>query len=299
MTDALLSIIAGRDTEGYFDVRCLGRGGRVVEQWFPLHDHDATRRFVYEKSRALDVYVGAAPRFRRKGGKADIQHSWALWVDCDEEKSAGCVDRLHTFRPRPTIVVNSGSGMNCHAWWALSEPLTEKWLERANERLRYRLGPTLDKCSNLDRVLRPAGTLNHKHNPNVPVVVKYMTDSVYTVNDVAKNLADPPAKPPAKPRHDTHSDDPLLGVSAERYYTVLTGRPVGRGNVRCPFPAHHGGEERSPSMRLYDNGTFFCFGCSVGGSVFQFGAHLWNMGTRGSAFIELCDRLQHELGVVS
>ena len=47
-----------------------------------------------------------------------------------------------------------------------------------------------------------------------------------------------------------------------------------------------------PSLQLYEDGTWYCFGaCRAGGSVFDFGARALGMGTTGQDFLELRERL--------
>src|SRR5215207_5274087 len=87
--------------------------------------------------RRTDVYVGCAPRTRRHGGRDAVQRAFVLWADCDGERA---VASLSDFEPMPAIVVASGTGSNCHAYWPLTEPLPRDELEVANRRLAHALG---------------------------------------------------------------------------------------------------------------------------------------------------------------
>jgi hypothetical protein len=298
--DALLTIIAGRDTTGLYEVRCRDpRAGHIAaREWFPLDQRAACLRFIAAKSAQLDVWIGGALRIERgAGGKANIRHTWALWIDCDEDKSAGCVERLMAFTPAPTMIIRSGSNANCHGWWALTEPVTEWWAERAMERLRYHLAPTGDKCSNLDRIMRPPGTLNWKGGDPTPVEAESFGGSPVTLSSLMKNLPDPPGNPPVRvrPRSDFHSNGPLDSVSSEHYYAALTGwEPSLTTHVRCPFWDH----KSNPAMMLYDGGTWYCFACAEGGSIYEMAAHLWSysLPVRGADFVALKERLTHALG---
>lgn len=291
----ILSIIAGKDTEGLYEVRCRNpRNGRIgAREWFPLTETEACQRFMAEHASRLDVYVGAALRTKREGGKSAIQRVWCLWADLDTPEA---IERLQGFTPRPSLVISSGSGQ--HAWWALPEPLAPAWAERANRRLAHALGGDM-KATDAARILRPPGTLNHKTDPPARVTTELCVpgwqheqvrrDFLLPVAAIVGGLADPLGRAkPRIPRPDVISDDPLLGVSADRYYTTLTGRKITRGNVTCPF--HSDGKERSPSMRLYDT-TWFCWGCARGGSVYEFGSMLWGLPRRGRDFMELKERL--------
>lgn len=82
------------------------------------------------------------------------------------------------------------------------------------------------------------------------------------------------------------ADDALKEIDAAEYVDALTGRSVERnGFVRCPF--HKGGEERTPSLKLYGT-TWACFGgCeplpgkrTLGGDIYVFAALLWGLDWR-------------------
>jgi len=55
--------------------------------------------------------------------------------------------------------------------------------------------------------------------------------------------------------------------------------------------------DETPSLQLYEDGTFYCYGCTVGGSIYDFAAHLWSLDTKGRAFLELRARLADTLGL--
>ena len=115
--------------------------------------------------RRTDVYVGCAPRTRRHGGRDAVQRAFVLWVDCDGDDA---VDALEHFDPQPSIVIASGTGSNCHAYWPLTEPLAADEIERANRRLAHALGAD-PASADAARILRVPATFSHKHQPPVPV----------------------------------------------------------------------------------------------------------------------------------
>jgi hypothetical protein len=93
----------------------------------------------------------------------------------------------------------------------------------------------------------------------------------------------------------TALDRELLAVPAADYGRVLANlEPNRAGKVLCPFH-----QETDPSLQLYADGTFYCFGsrCRKGGTIFDFAAALWLTGQsahvplRGRRFIEVRDRL--------
>src|SRR5215203_3697777 len=79
--------------------------------------------------RRTDVYVGCAPRTRRHGGRDAVKRAFVLWADCDGDDAVAAPE---DFEPAASIVIASGTGSNCHAYWPLTKPLARDELERAN-----------------------------------------------------------------------------------------------------------------------------------------------------------------------
>ena len=53
-------------------------------------------------------------------------------------------------------------------------------------------------------------------------------------------------------------------------------------------------DDSTPSLQLYDH-SWYCFACRLGGSIYDLGALLWRLNTRGREFLELRQRLAREL----
>jgi hypothetical protein len=115
--------------------------------------------------RRTDVYVGCAPRTRRRGGRDAVQRAFVLWADCDGDDA---VQALEHFEPQPSIVVASGTGNNCHAYWPLSEPLARDELEQANCKLAHALGadPASADAARILRVRRPTRKSISRRRPS-------------------------------------------------------------------------------------------------------------------------------------
>lgn len=118
------------------------------------------------------------------------------------------------------------------------------------------------------------------------------------LDDLVDALPDPPAKPARseapQPRRRHPLDDALLALPAEHYARMLAGLEASRaGKITCPF--HRG--DTTPSLQLYDDGSWYCFGCQRGGTIYDFAAALWHTGTKNREFIALRDRLAHVLGI--
>ncbi len=90
-------------------------------------------------------------------------------------------------------------------------------------------------------------------------------------------------------------DDVLATIPPAAYIETLTGEEMPeRGMALCPLPDH---DDHEPSFAAYDDPErgWYCFGCNRGGDIYSFAAALWNLPTRGSAFVELRTRLATEL----
>ena len=133
-----------------------------------------------------------------------------VWVDCDQNNSH---QQLQAFSPRPALAVASGSG-GTHAYWPLDRPVGPDRLEHANRRLAH--APEGDRQSvDAARMLRPLGTLNHKHSPPQAVELRWFEEgAVVELADVLASLPELPASAagtgavePRDPR-----GDPLLTI---------------------------------------------------------------------------------------
>jgi hypothetical protein len=297
--------ITGREPEGGFlEIRCKVRGQGMRQQFFPCDQADRAVAVIERLGERTDVYLGCAPRRDRDGTRAAITNVWCLWADVD---SPAAVDRLRSFRPLPAIVIRSGSGDNVHAYWPLRDPLRPGDAEVANRRLATHLGADV-RSTDAARILRPAGTLNHKHRP--PTAVEAVRVEVEPRLPVAADVlaAVPDLLPDPDPitrvragRPVTAFGDPLAQIPASEYVPLLTGRPVGKdGKVTCPF--HGGGRERTPSLHVYpDDRGWVCFGCQappgrqhLGGDIYTFGALLYGLDARRD-FRDLRQRLAADL----
>jgi len=183
-----------------------------------------------------DVYVGVIPRRLRGGARGHlIGVARVVWADCDTLQSASA---LTAFRLRPAMVVASGSGENCHAYWFLDEPAELECVEHLNRRLALALGAD-GRSADAARILRPAGSLNRKHSPPVPVGLLELRAGEVTLADLERNLpeeaATESASRPSRWRARGEPVDRLLLVSPAVYVQRLTGQHVGRSRkVHCP-----------------------------------------------------------------
>lgn len=305
-----MEVIAGDDREGFIELRAPKT--RPAQTFVPVTNLDRAVEVAMKRGHKADMYVGCAPRTERSGRQKAVKHAWAMWADIDGPQG---VDLLATFPHKPTLTIASGSPESLHAWWALDKPLPARWIRQATMRLmgalsepcpfehdepscglchHHRLGADPASCD-VARVLRVPGTYNHKTKPPRVVQLESDTGLRYDIRTLVGDLADPePPKPPAKahPRPPIGSQ-PLRDIPADEYYERLTGQParIGR-HVKCPLH-----EDWEPSLMLYRDGSWFCFACRNGGTIYDLAGHMWDMDTRGPEFLALKDRLREEFNV--
>lgn len=280
--------------------RTRDRGG-MAQRWFGVREVEQALDHIWAVGFRHDVYVGVAPRTRRAGSRDAIQHAHCLWADVD---GADTLDALRRFSPRPSIFVESGSPDCGHAYWSLLEPVSCDELERANRRLAYALGAD-PRSTDAARILRAPGSSNWKHAPPAPVEIVHLEAEVFTLEQVAGDLPDPPARrarrgassSPLGGRRDLSElrsvDAALLLI--ERYAADAELRAGGDGRLhgRCPFPDH---EDRNPSFALNRDGSYIC-ACRGSGDIVRLFVEL-----RGDIFTDrnlplYVRELHDELGI--
>jgi hypothetical protein len=292
-----LAALAGTAHRGeLIELRYRLEDGQRMGQGFDRPDRLrglATRAIAL--GRRTDVYVSCAPRTRRHGGRDAVDRAFALWADCDGEDA---VPALADFEPAPAIVIGSGTGSNCHAYWPLTEPLQRDEVECANRRLAHALGAD-PASADAARILRVPGTLSHKHDPPTRVdAIRLDTKRRVDAADVVGALPDPPA--PARttfapPATLARGDDPLLTIAPEVYVRRLLGVDVPRHRkVPCPFH-----QDRHASMHVYETAErgWYCFGaCRRGGTIYDLAAPLYGYAARGEDFLRLRTELRRLFG---
>ena len=278
------------------ELRFALRHRRMGRVFIAAHNEAGASRLIQRVALRTDVYVGVCLRSRRAGGRDAINRAHLAFVEIDAPDS---LNRLRDFPHRPSMVVASGSAGHAHAYFALSAPVTVAELERANRRLAHALGGDLASVD-AARILRPPSSWNHKHSPPTRVeLIELDQARHYDVDALVDRLDDPPARPrdaAIRGRRTTRTeiDRLLLAIPAVEYVRVIAGiSPDRAGKIHCPFH-----EDRTPSLQLYEDGTWYCYGaCQAGGSIFDFAARAWRMDTKGRAFLKLRARVADELGI--
>jgi hypothetical protein len=288
-----LDVLAGDEPAGaLLEVRTRRPGRVEMRSWFV--DVGARRRLLTllpAIGARADVYVGVAPRRTDCGTREAITHAHVAWADVDGPDGAA---RLAGFGPPPSLVIASGTPGSVHGYWALSRPADVIVLERINTLLAAALGG--DPLWAATTILRPPATLNHKHDLPRPVELVERRGALYdpdqllaALTALVPNAAAPPARGVVAAREA--NGDRLLMLSARVYVARLLGVEVPRsGFVPCPWH-----EDRTPSLRCYEapERGWYCYSrrCRRGGSIYDFAARLWGVGTRNDDFLALRARL--------
>jgi hypothetical protein len=180
-------------------------------------------------AKETDVYFGVGLRGRdlgkrERGGDPDVVAIPGLWLDLDiagpghkgsalpRDVDEG-LDFLGELEHSPSVIVHSGGGL--HVYWLFREPWAFErssaewraavdtsigWQAHIRERAKAR-GWSVDKTSDLARILRLPGTLNHKANPPLPVCILEENGIRYNPSDFEayKGLGEPGRKGAAPP----------------------------------------------------------------------------------------------------
>jgi RepB DNA-primase from phage plasmid/CHC2 zinc finger len=293
----VLSVGAGSGE--WFDVRWRTARGAIWRRALAAGDVAAAAQHIAGVSAAGDVFVGVALRNdRQHGGKKSIAGSRLLFLDCDEPHPS----LVAHFEHPPTLVVASGTPGRLQLYWALQRRAPIDAVEEANRRLAFALHGDAGS-TDAARVLRAPGTLNHKHDPPRPVrLVLHRPNARYELTDLTADLPNDPlsertARPPRShvTNRRTALERALLEIPAEDYARVLAREtPNHEGKILCPFH-----QETVPSLQLYPDGSFYCFGssCRRGGTIFDFAAYRWGIAPRREGFAEILTRLAQRFGL--
>lgn len=282
--------------------------------FLPADRLDQAAPLIEGIARRLDVYIGVALHDRRAGDGASVTRSHLAWADLDRDDAQAILD---TFPHAPTMTVASGSPGRRHAYWLLEQHAAIDEVMTANRKLAgafARRDPDTgellrdpkngnllggDLSAGVSRVamLRPAGTFNYKRGERRPVQIVDLAGSrIYDLATLVDRLEDPkPPKPPFVPsnlpplglRLENPSidaaDKALRAIDAREWMPRLTGVALTTaGYMPCPFH-----DEDTASLKAYPNGSWFCYGCHVGGSIIDFACLLQNRPPRGEDFIEV------------
>lgn len=185
--------------------------------WFEAATYEKAEERARELAAKTDVYFGVGLRRERlnsgRGETKDVCCLPGFWLDVDVAGGAhaqsdlpGNTDQatglLYSFPLKPSLLIHSGYGL--HAYWLFTEPwelkggaeqkeaqdLLSQFQATIREKAKTR-GWKLDNTSDLARVLRVPGTLNHKQEPPREVKIIERSDLRYDPSDFEPYLLDP------------------------------------------------------------------------------------------------------------
>ncbi|GHV07652.1 hypothetical protein FACS1894217_08840 [Clostridia bacterium] len=179
--------------------------------FFPVTEMANAVSYAESRFDTHDVYFGVGLRGAKldafqRGGNDDVSVVTAFWADVDvvnaeaHAESAlppsidAALDFLDTLPLQPSIVVSSGNGL--HVYWQFAEPLVimtdahrrniagalRGWQMFVNNAAKE-YGWKLDNTSDLSRVLRIPGGVNHKTGDDRRAEVISVSEQCYTPQD--------------------------------------------------------------------------------------------------------------------
>ena len=278
--------------------REVGMGQEFVPATHMRHAAKLIRGLAFRR----DVFCGVLLRDRPAGGRDAVSATHLVWIELDGWAAVQLLERAPA---PPTMTIASGTPGHLHAYWQLQQPVSAERAQAANRKLALRVAADLQSVD-AARILRPPETVNHKHDPPRPVRLLTLRPGLnYDVEALTVGLDDPRDAKPAAAGRDPAADlarrlgarrddtiyERLRAIPIGEYVARLAGRTPNReGKIACPFH-----EDRTPSLQCYPDGSFCCFGCGRGGTIVDFAAALWCMGTKGRDFLAVRDRLADEL----
>ena len=277
------------------EIRYGKRGEGMRQRFCRVEDYRAAAAFGIAAAQSGDAYISALPRLRQSGTLDDVEATWVLWTDIDQDDG---VERAARFEPAPSIIIETGTAGHALAVWQLGEPLAAHQVKPMNRRLAHALGGDM-AATDAARVLRLPGTLAHKHQTPRPVRCVQLDPYCYTIEHLVAHLPDPlvaPRLPRSSAGTQERRDDVLMEISPRVYVPILTSQEIEPdGKVRCPF--HADGQERTPSLHAWDDPRdgWYCFACQRGGTIIDLGAEIYGIEPRGRGFHDIRERLAQDL----
>jgi hypothetical protein len=191
----------------------------------PKRNEITTEWIGRHNSKGYNIYFSPNPLrhpLRKKATKDDVASAAWLWADIDPRKKATAeeiekwrAERRSQFRsplprglPVPTWIIDSGRGF--WVFWRFrwpipvdgkKGPLTAR-IEACGKVIEQSFAPWSDNCSNIDRIARLPGTVNHKTGRTAGVV-DHSPDADYELKDFPHPSS---AEPPSEEQPGSSSD---------------------------------------------------------------------------------------------
>jgi hypothetical protein len=239
-------------SSGLLEVRTISSQTHPRQEWFEVTEtaRAASRALALRKHGNVDF--GVQLRQHRDGGAEAINGGAVVWADIDSRRAFA---ELLAFPLSPSSIVASGTDGHYHAYWLLGETILGDEIKALNLRLAHRLGAD-DKSTDVARILRVPGTLNHKTDPPTPVKLEELNETRYTrpqLDDALARGGQPESTRQTRSARHRQADgaSPTVANVLER----LKGVRGGDGKWQALCPAH---DDTDPSLSICEGAGGRC-----------------------------------------
>lgn len=243
-TNEFLHNVYGSLRDGYLSVTIL-ENGKSRTRWFDTGHLDEMAAYAVEAGKTCNTYFGVNPRTTalgefRRGDREDISAVIGTYTDFDIKGDAHKEKNLPETKEvlmgflmalpiQPTIIIESGNGI--HAYWLFKEifyignesdrdyieKIVKGWESFVKDKAFHERGWKFDSVSDLPRMLRAIGTVNHKTVERPISIVASFTEDRYSPSDFEGYTSAQPAKKSAGTTETYgskvwHSNDPYRKV---------------------------------------------------------------------------------------
>jgi hypothetical protein len=212
----------------FIELRAILKGRKPIQVFIPLNTAwDAIREQVdgfCEKNKDVHIYFGVATRDDKGGEKKNVKSVPCVWAEMDykhfpEAPNSRVYEIIDKFSFKPTIVIKSGGGV--YLIFLLDKPVDLKRSEdvvKVNDWIRLELNKLgeceFDKISDIPRILRLPGTVNHKYDHKPVCEVVEINDNSYKLDDFLKRI--PAQNTKSTKRDETHKPSEQSTSTADR-----------------------------------------------------------------------------------
>lgn len=167
--------------DGYVNIREIKKDN-VSQKFIPI-----TNIADYQPPLDSDVYFGVYGRSKKDGKAANCTSTRAIWADYDHIGLPEAKQRITDEGiPEPSIWIHSGHGI--HAYWLLKEPATPEQVQPIVRGIVSRTKGDM-KATDIARIMRLPGTINHKGLEPVKCEIIEQTGIVYPIDALKPFMA--------------------------------------------------------------------------------------------------------------
>ena len=207
-TNEFLKKVYGALQEGSLSVTLLDEDGKARTRWFDAGQLDEMAAYAVEAGKTYNTYFGVNPRSKglgeySRGSREDVSAVIGPFTDFDikgeahkeknlPETETELMDFLMGLPKTPTIIVKSGNGY--HVYWLFrellyirseadrdyAERILKGWEHHIKDKALRERGWKFDSVSDLPRMLRAVGTVNHKTSERPLCEVASFTEEKYS-----------------------------------------------------------------------------------------------------------------------